>query len=129
MAHATTRVTLLPGPWRPRRVRAVWTADVVHARAERVVVLLRVYAKCIDGQDQLNKGRVDDVLNGYSQREPDTPSTGTDEDEPEQPDSTRPDRDMFVPVNREALGAAGPELTRKILYKYILTAWLSGHTK
>jgi hypothetical protein len=52
-----------------------------------VAVLLRIYAKCIDGQDQLNKRRIDDALNGYSRREPDTSSTETDENELEQPDS------------------------------------------
>lgn len=36
-----------------------------------VAVLLRIYAKCIDGQDQLNKRRIDDALNGYSRRKPD----------------------------------------------------------
>ena len=27
-----------------------------------VAVLLRIYAKCIDGQDQLNKRRIQDIL-------------------------------------------------------------------
>jgi integrase len=50
-----------------------------------VAVLLRIYAKCIDGQDQLNRRRIDDALNGYTRREAKPPLP--DDDQPEQPDS------------------------------------------
>jgi hypothetical protein len=39
------------------------------------------------GQDQLNKRRIDDMLNGYTRREPKPPLAEYDEDQPEQPES------------------------------------------
>jgi len=49
----------LPGAWIPARVPP---AQVAEWAGHSVAVLLRVYAKCIDGQDQIAKRRIEDAL-------------------------------------------------------------------
>ena len=31
----------------------------------RVAILLKIYAKCIDGQDHINRRRIEDTLSGF----------------------------------------------------------------
>ena len=44
------------------RVHGVAPAQVAEWAGHSVAVLLRVYAKCIDGQDQIAKRRIEDAL-------------------------------------------------------------------
>jgi hypothetical protein len=53
-------------------------AQVAEWAGHSVAVLLRVYAKCIDGQDQIAKRRIEDAL-----RESDDQTVPTDGDEPQ----------------------------------------------
>lgn len=48
-------------------------AQVAEWAGHSVAVLLKVYAKCIDGQDQIAKQRIEDALRDLSEPEEDTP--------------------------------------------------------
>lgn len=50
------------------------TGQVAEWAGHSVAVLLRVYARCIDGQDQITKRRIEDAL-----REPDEGQADDDE--------------------------------------------------
>jgi integrase len=43
-----------------------------------VAVLLKIYAKCIDGQDHINRRRIEDALGDFE-----TPDNGAQDDKPE----------------------------------------------
>ena len=43
-----------------------------------VAVLLKIYAKYIDGQDHINRRRIEDALGDFE-----TPDNGAEDDEPE----------------------------------------------
>jgi hypothetical protein len=53
-------------------------AQVAEWAGHSVAVLLRIYAKCIDGQDQLNKRRIQDILR---ERKEDKKNRKNDKDE------------------------------------------------
>ena len=55
-------------------------AQVAELAGHSVAVLLKVYAKCIDGQDQIAKRRIEDAL-----RDPGEPK----EDTPQEPEEDR----------------------------------------
>ena len=48
-------------------------AQVAEWAGHSVAVLLKVYAKCIDGQDQIAKRRIEDALRDPGEPEEDTP--------------------------------------------------------
>ena len=58
-------------------------AQVAEWAGHSVAILLKIYAKCIDGQDGINRQRIEDALGDPGEQEDDEPTAPGPPDDPE----------------------------------------------